>query len=89
MRAAIAGQFNIIAATVAPADASRLLLRPLVALLRDGCPPVREALLPGLAETLQVITQTAGTLCIAEQNRRWPSSCSAGPALAEQDKMHC
>lgn len=54
VRVAIASQLHLVAATVAPAEASRLLLRPLVALLRDGCPAVRQALLPGLGQTLQV-----------------------------------
>jgi hypothetical protein len=54
VRVAIAGQLHLVAATVPPTEASRLLLRPLVALLRDGCPAVRQALLPGLGQTLQV-----------------------------------
>ncbi|WIA29762.1 hypothetical protein OEZ86_012236 [Tetradesmus obliquus] len=56
VRVAIASQLHLVAATVAPAEASRLLLRPLVALLRDGCPAVRQALLPGLGQTLQVLS---------------------------------
>lgn len=51
---AIAAQLNVMAKHVPPADAARLLRRPLSALLRDASPLVREALLTGLADTLQV-----------------------------------
>jgi hypothetical protein len=54
VRVAIASQLHLVAATVPSTEASRLLLRPLVALLHDGCPAVRQALLPGLGQTLQV-----------------------------------
>lgn len=54
VRVAIASQLNVMAKHVPPADAARLLRRPLSALLRDTSPLVREALLTGLADTLQV-----------------------------------
>lgn len=54
VRVAIAAHLHDMAKWVAPSDAARLLRRPLSALLRDTSPPVREALLGGLAETLQV-----------------------------------
>jgi hypothetical protein len=59
VRVAIASQLHLVSATVVPAEASRLLLRPLVALLRDGCPAVRQALLPELGQTLQVRCRAA------------------------------
>lgn len=54
VRTAIACQLHLAARTVAAADAARLVQRPIVALLRDSSAAVREALLPGLGETLQV-----------------------------------
>jgi hypothetical protein len=54
VRMAIAGQLHVMAKQVSPSDAARLLRRPLSALLRDTSPYVREALLAGLADTLQV-----------------------------------
>lgn len=54
VRVAITSQLHIMAKQVAPSDAARLLRRPLAALLRDSSPQVREGLLAGLAETLQV-----------------------------------
>lgn len=54
VRVAIAAQLHVMAKRVSPSDAARLLRRPLSALLRDTSPLVREALLVGLADTLQV-----------------------------------
>ncbi len=54
VRAIIAARLHQVASAVAPADVARLLRRPLVALLRDGQAAVREALLPGLRQTLTV-----------------------------------
>jgi hypothetical protein len=54
VRMAIAAQLHVMAKKVSPSDAARLLRRPLSALLRDASPLVREALLAGLADTLQV-----------------------------------
>ena len=51
---AVASQLHVMAKQVAPSDAARLLRRPVAALLRDSSPQVREALLAGLADTLQV-----------------------------------
>lgn len=54
VRVAIAAQLSVMAKHVPPADAARLLRRPLSALLRDASRLVREALLSRLADTLQV-----------------------------------
>ena len=54
VRVAIAAHLHDMAKQVAPSDAARLLRRPLSALLRDTSPRVRQALLVGLGETLQV-----------------------------------
>jgi hypothetical protein len=61
VRVAIAAHLHDMAKRVAPSDAARLLRRPLSALLRDTSPHVREALLAGLAETLQVSGLCAGS----------------------------
>jgi hypothetical protein len=64
VRVAIAAQLHVMAKEVPPSDAARLLRRPLSALLRDTSPLVREALLAGLADTLQVrIPHAARSLC--------------------------
>lgn len=54
VRAAIASQFHQVACSVSAADAAQLLRRPLITLLKDNTSEVRSALLPGLADTLQV-----------------------------------
>lgn len=62
VRVAVARQLHAMAQHVAPSDAARLLRRPLAALLRDSSPQVREALLAGLADTLQVTGVWVGRL---------------------------
>lgn len=43
-----------------PEEAGRLLRKPLLALVKDAAAPVRAALLPGLAATLQVRRSAEG-----------------------------
>lgn len=69
VRAAIASQFGQVARSVSATDAAQLLKRPLVMLLKDSTPDVRTALLPGLADILQVRCQL--TVTVAAPDPPW------------------
>lgn len=82
---AITSQLHSMAKQVAPSDAARLLRRPLAALLRDSSPQVREGLLAGLAETLQVRLGNNKTCLSAEALQNFAARNSrALQALGQQ-----
>jgi hypothetical protein len=55
VRCQIAAHIPEVAVLLGPEEAGRLLRKPLLALVKDAAAPVRAALLPGLAATLQAL----------------------------------
>lgn len=95
VRVAIASQLHVMARQVPPADAARLLRRPLAALLRDSNAQVREALLAGLADTLQVRFKPGRLVCgwfeLTGLFPRLPlhNNCALWRLHTTQNSAHC